>query len=125
MSPSATSVGPAAMCHTMSFDCGVTEGSCAETMNPPAAESVVLAGTGVAASVPSAFFSRWLASAKWVVVTEALQVDWVAGGLGIAHTSAVTKGNDDWLVSKTLVPTSTQFASWPSLGKSGKLVPVC
>ena len=32
MSPLATSNGPGVMCQTITFDCGVTDGSCAATM---------------------------------------------------------------------------------------------
>src|SRR6266581_1716419 len=107
MSPFGTSTGPGVMCHTIAFDCGALDGSWAATMRPLAELSAVFAGTGVKASVPSAFFSRWFASAKCVADTVPLHVDWLADGFGMAQTSAVTKGSDDLEPSYTLSPTIT------------------
>ena len=75
ISPFATNTGPGVLCRTITFDCGLTDGSCAATMYPFAEESVVFAGTGVNARVPSVFFRTWVASAKCVAVTDPLHVD--------------------------------------------------
>src|ERR1700737_4101376 len=92
MSPSATSVGPAAKCQTITFDCGVVVSSWAATMDTGDDASTVLAGTGVKAGEPSALLSRWVASAKYQADTGELQVVSPANGLGIAQRFAVTKG---------------------------------
>src|SRR6266851_7713140 len=93
MSPCATKTGPGVICQTITFDCGVTDTSCAATMYPFVEASAVFAGTGVKAGVPSEFFRTWVASAKCVAVTDPLQVVWPAGGFPIAQMSAVTKGS--------------------------------
>src|ERR1700730_11453665 len=111
MSPSATREGPGVMCHTITFDWVVTDGSCAATMYPLVELSALFAGTGVNAGEPSAFLSWWVASAKAVASPVELQVVSFGAGFLIAQMFAVTKGGIALLSSKTFVPKVKKLSS--------------
>src|ERR1700694_2556348 len=116
MSPSATSVGPGAKCHTITFDCGAAVSSWAATMYPGVDPSALLAGTGVKASEPSVLCRRCVASAKYHADTGELHDVSPASGLGIAQMLAVTKGYVGTVSLDTLAPIVMKLASCPSLG---------